>query len=106
MICKLNCVLAYFVADGRTNRNTGSLRSTAASLRNSGVQVYTVGIGNIAVSQLQDIASDPDDEHVFIFNSFLDIAGFADVLSVITCDGEYCAGYFFPSAFIVYIKNS
>ena len=75
-------------ADGRTNRNTGSLSSRAAALRNSGVQVYAIGIGNIAVNELRVIASDPDDEHVFILRSFLDAAGFVDLLSVTTCDSK------------------
>ncbi len=81
-------ILFSLYIDGRTNRNTGVLSSRAAALRNSGVQVYTVGIGNIAVNELQAIASDPDDEHVFILGSFLDAAGFVDFLSVTTCDSK------------------
>ena len=50
--------------------------------------MYTVGIGNIDVNELRDIASDPDDEHVFILSSFLDAAGFVDFLSVTTCDSK------------------
>lgn len=72
--------------DGRSNR--GNLATAAPALRNSGVQVYTVGIGNIDQNELRDIASDPDDEHVFILRSFLDAAGFVDLLSVTTCDSE------------------
>lgn len=78
---------SYFVCtDGRSNR--GNLRAAAQALRNSGVQVYTVGIGGIDVNELREIASDPDDEHVFILSNYLDAAGFVDFLSVTTCDSE------------------
>jgi len=50
--------------------------------------VYAVGIGNIDISQLRAIATDPDDEHVFILSNYLDAAGFVDILSVTTCDSK------------------
>ena len=83
----VDCI-GIFLADGRTNRITGSLGTEATRLRDSGVQVYTVGIGNIAVNELRTIATDPDNEHVFILSSFLDAAGFVDFLSVTTCDSK------------------
>lgn len=52
------------------------------------MQVYSVGIGNIDIAELQLISSDPDDEHVFILSSFRDAAGFVDFLSVTTCESE------------------
>ena len=51
--------------------------------------IYTVGIGNVDVSELRDISSDPDDEHVFLLNSFRDAAGFVDFLSVTTCESKF-----------------
>ena len=75
-----------FSLDGRSNR--GNLNAAAPALRNSGVQVYAVGIGNIDVNELRLISSDPDDDHVFILSSFLDAAGFVDFLSVTTCDSK------------------
>ena len=50
--------------------------------------VYAVGIGSIDVNELRDISSDPDDEHVFLLNSFQDAAGFVDFLSVTTCESK------------------
>lgn len=73
-------------ADGRSNN--GNLDAAAPALRNSGVQVYTVGIANFDVTELRTIASDPDDEHVFLLSSYLDAAGFVDFLSVTTCDSK------------------
>ena len=79
----------YLLVDGRTNRQNSILSSSAAALRKSSVQVYTIGIGNIDLNELRDIASDPDDEHVFFLSSFLDAAGFVDYLSITTCDSKY-----------------
>ncbi len=73
-------------ADGRSNR--GNLNSATSAIRQSDIQVYAVGIGNIDVNELRSIASDPDDQHVFILRSYLDAAGFVDFLSVVTCDGK------------------
>ena len=52
------------------------------------LQVYTVGIGNIYLPELRFIASDPDEQHVFLLNSFNDAAGFVDLLSFTTCDSK------------------
>ena len=51
--------------------------------------VYTVGIGGVNVNELRLISSDPDDEHVFLLDSFRDAAGFVDFLSVTTCESEH-----------------
>jgi len=75
-----------YSTDGRSNR--GNLNSAVSAIRGTTIQVYAVGIGNINRDQLRSIASDPDDEHVYILKSFLDAAGFVDFLSVTTCDGK------------------
>ena len=72
--------------DGRSNR--GNLNQAAMDIQNAGIQVYAVGIGNIALNELNTVASDPDNTHVFILQSYLDAAGFVDFLSVVTCDGQ------------------
>ena len=50
--------------------------------------MYTVGIGNIYLPELQFIASDPDRDHVFLLNSYSDAPAFVDFLSFTTCDSE------------------
>ena len=50
--------------------------------------MYTVGIGNIYLPELQFIASDPDPLHVFLLNSYNDAPAFVDFLSFTTCDSE------------------
>ena len=81
------------VVDGKTNRYEGHLPFAAPALKAAGVQVYSVGIGNIDIAELQLISSDPDDEHVFILSSFRDAAGFVDFLSVTTCESEFIFKY-------------
>ncbi len=72
--------------DGRSNR--GNLNSAVMAIRSASIQVYAIGIGNINRDELQFIASDPDDQHVFILRNYLDAAAFVDFLSITTCDGE------------------
>ena len=50
--------------------------------------MYTVGIGDIHLPELKFIASDPDNQHVFLLNSFSSAQSFVDFLSITTCDGE------------------
>lgn len=78
--------IAVLLTDGKSNQYP--LDYAAPTLRNAGVQVYTVGIGNIDEQELQLIASDPDDEHVFILSSFNDAAGFVNFLSVTACESK------------------
>ena len=80
------CGYLIYLPDGKSNRYP--IDYAAPALKDAGVQVYTVGIGNVDVSELQFISSDPDDEHVFLLRSFRDAAGFVDFLSVTTCESE------------------
>ena len=73
-------------ADGKSNQY--SLAEAAPNLKNSGVQVYTIGVGNYDLDELLFISSDPDNEHVFVLNNYRDALGFVDVLSVTTCESE------------------
>ena len=78
--------LSLLCTDGKSNR--GNINSAVSAIRATSIQVYAIGIGNINRDELQLIASDPDDEHVFILSNYLDAAGFVDILSVTTCDSK------------------
>lgn len=76
--------IAVLITDGQSNLIP--IDEVAISLQNFGVQVFTVGIGNIYLPELKFIATDPDPLHVFLLDSFNDAQGFVDFLSFTTCD--------------------
>jgi len=76
--------VVVLITDGCSN--TYSINQPARNLLASGVTVYSVGIGNVDVSELRFIASDPDREHVFLLRSYA--ASFVQLLSGTTCDSE------------------
>ena len=78
--------IALLITDGKSNRYP--LTYAVPYLKSFGVQVYALGIVNPDLEELQFIASDPDNEHVFILNTYNDAAGFVDFLSIRTCDSE------------------
>ncbi len=73
-------------SDGKSN--TYSIANPAKNLKNSGVQVYTIGVDNPDLDELRFISSDPDDEHVFLLSNYRDAIAFVDFLSVTTCESE------------------
>nr|ABX90059.1 hedgling [Amphimedon queenslandica] len=76
--------VVILLTDGRSNRVP--IDEVAPSLHDFGIQVYTVGVGNIYLPELKFIASDPDPYHIFLLDSFSDASGFVDFLSSTTCD--------------------
>ena len=56
--------VAILLTDGRSNLYP--ITDFATNLRISGVQVYTVGIGNVYLPELRFIASDPDPTACFL----------------------------------------
>ncbi len=77
--------IVVLLTDGKSN--IYPINDVATSLHAAGVQVFTVGIGNIFLPELRFIASDPDRLHVFLLDSFNDASGFVDFLSFSVCKG-------------------
>ncbi len=77
--------IVVLITDGKSNRF--SIEDVSIALHAAGVQVFTVGIGNIFLPELKFIASDPDRFHVFLLDSFNDASGFVDFLSFSACKG-------------------
>ena len=64
----------------------------ANGLRNSNVNIFTIGVGSsVSDLELKGIASDPDEDHVFKLRSFnqLQLAGFSNRLSAAICGGKF-----------------
>ena len=79
--------IAILITDGKSNQHPPTY--AVPNIKSLGVQVYTIGISNPELTELQFISSDPDEEHVFLLKSYNDAAGFVDFLSVQTCHSEY-----------------
>lgn len=79
--------IVVLITDGKSNRYP--IDKVATSLHDFGIQVYTLGIGNIYLPELKFIASDPDPYHVFLLDSFNDAEGFVDLLSITTCESKW-----------------
>ena len=78
--------IVVLITDGRSNHY--SVTQQAINLLNTGATVYSIGIGNVYTPELNEIASDPDSDHVFLLNSYTDAASFVQLLSGITCDSK------------------
>ena len=83
--------VAVLITDGRSN--TYSILQPATDLRAAGVSVYSIGVGNYYLPELQFIASDPDSDHVFLLQSYTDAAFFTQLLRGTTCDSKYILLY-------------
>ena len=82
--------IVVLITDGRSN--TYSITQPASNLLATGATVYSIGIGNVYVPELNQIASNPDDDHVFVLRSFTDAAAFVQLLSGTTCNSKPLIG--------------
>ena len=79
--------IAILITDGKSNQY--ALDYAVPNIKSQGVQVYCIGIANPDVEELRFISSDPDEEHVFLLDSYNDATGFVDFISVQTCDSKW-----------------
>jgi Mg-chelatase subunit ChlD len=60
--------------DGMTTPGLGDPHAAAAAAQAAGTVIFAIGLGNVNVGQLNDWATDPDSEHVFIAPTSGDLA--------------------------------
>ena len=84
--------VVILITDGRSN--TYSITEPAMNLQAAGVVVYSIGVGNYYLPELQFIASDPDNDHVFLLQSYTDAAFFTQLLRGTACDSKCAQVYF------------
>ncbi|XP_076472733.1 matrilin-1-like [Babylonia areolata] len=67
--------ICVVLTDGRSN--SYSLTASEASLsRNAGITIFSIGIGSgIPVTELNEMATDPDADHVFSVSGFSGLSG-------------------------------
>ncbi|XP_052721546.1 uncharacterized protein LOC128192692 [Crassostrea angulata] len=76
----------FVLTDGRSQNHTATVQG-AQRLKNAGVKIYAIGIGNQTDrGELNDIASDTN--HVFMVDSFTDLSSIHTLVQ-----NTYCEGY-------------
>ena len=77
------------LTDGRSN--TGQVSGPSRQLKNSGVVIFSVGIGqSLSMHELREMASEPVDQHLITLNNFTKLASLSKKMSSQTCNGEFC----------------
>lgn len=65
----------FLITDGYSNG--GDPRPVAAALRNQGVEIYTLGIWQGNIRELNDMASHPKDQHCYLVHNFAEFEALA-----------------------------
>ena len=91
--------ILFVLTDGNSNRQTYDPATEAKLLKDSGVEIFTFGIGgSIRESELVDIASLPTNKHKFRVHTFNDLDSLSHLISskliVIHCVMYYELCYF------------
>lgn len=93
----------FVLTDGRSQNHTATVQG-AQRLKNAGVKIYAIGIGNQTDrSELNDIASDKS--HVFMVDSFTDLSSIHTLVQNTYCEGKrYCHSLTLMVPASIYIK--
>ena len=77
------------LTDGKTSSGTDSIIRPSNLLREEGVNIFVIGIGqNINKNELDIIASDPDSDHVVLPESFDEINTLVENIQEASCYGN------------------
>uniref|UniRef100_A0A671X0S2 Uncharacterized protein n=1 Tax=Sparus aurata TaxID=8175 RepID=A0A671X0S2_SPAAU len=75
--------IAVLITDGRS---TDDVDSPSQALKDADIEVYTVGFYEASERQLRSIASDPDEDHVFIVENSQLLRNIVDNVTINLCD--------------------
>ena len=79
------------MTDGKSK--TGQISRPAEQLRNSGVEIFSVGIGqSFSLQELRAMASEPVNQHVITLGTFTEFERLAEKMSSRICRGK-CNGW-------------
>ncbi|XP_054846903.1 collagen alpha-4(VI) chain-like [Eublepharis macularius] len=74
--------IAVVITDGQAQDN---IREPAEAVKNAGITLYAVGIKDAVLSELQEIASDPDEMHVYSVVDFAALQGISQNIIQVLC---------------------
>ncbi|XP_060103693.1 collagen alpha-4(VI) chain-like [Heteronotia binoei] len=74
--------IAVVITDGQAQDN---IREPAEAVKNAGITLYAIGIKEAVLSELQEIASDPDDMHVYNVADFAALQGISQSILQVLC---------------------
>ena len=75
------------LTDGQSS--TGQVSEPAKQLKNSGVEIFSVGIGqNLSNQELRFMASEPIDQHVIALENLAELEHLAEKISSRICEGK------------------
>lgn len=81
-------MIAIVITDGNSN-DKAKTRNMARMLRDIGVNVFAIGVGSsVAMSELNDIASKPNGEHVFRVDNYNALMQITEKLEKSVCVGR------------------
>ncbi len=79
--------VAIFITDGRATLNVNNINFEAHNNRDAGIELFAVGISDdINQDELETIASDPDDSHVFYADDFDKLKDILNDVIMKTCE--------------------
>jgi hypothetical protein len=77
--------IAVVITDGRS-QETNKTKEMAAAAHRAGIKVFAIGVGNrVSLEELQNLASDPNWEHVFEVDNYKALDSIKDTLTSRTC---------------------
>ena len=87
--CRPNAAkIAIIITDGKS-QDPSATAQEAQRLRDKGVTIFSIGVGSgIQEAELKAMATDPDNQHVFVVNNFDALDLIKASLQRKTCEGK------------------
>ncbi|KAK1172597.1 matrilin-2-like, partial [Acipenser oxyrinchus oxyrinchus] len=80
--------IAMIVTDGRPQ---DTVEEVSGQARDSGINIFAIGVGRVDMSTLRAIGSEPHEEHVFLVANFSQIETLTSVFQSKLCGEDFCA---------------
>ena len=70
-------------------KSSGNIYNAAQQLKNIGVVIFSIGVGSrMNLSELETMASDPTDNHVFLLRNTSEFSNLTEKMALSTCNGK------------------